>query len=137
MDHMMKAMKFLTFFLIFLGSTQLILAEEKKQEEKDMKVESDELDEIRRKRFEPRISRKYYRGEHLIYDCKSNHFACVNRESFSLCQENREFDIAERRRNLRCAPLKVFRTQKECFDEQYKQIHNQKIKIICINKKNL
>ncbi|MCP4913152.1 MAG: hypothetical protein GY909_08530 [Oligoflexia bacterium] len=130
----------INLLLIFLTFFSPVFAQEEKPQSKSEKVESvesDELDEIRRKRFEPRISRKYYRGEHLIYDCKSNHFACVNRESFNLCKENREFDIVERRRNLRCAPLKVFRTQKECFDEQYKQIHNQKIKIICINKKNL
>ncbi|MDC1173989.1 hypothetical protein OAT67_01225 [Bacteriovoracaceae bacterium] len=135
-------MKFLFFLFLTLISFSSMTEEDSSKSKpvnssKELKLESDELDKIRRQRFEPRISNKYYRGEHLIYDCRDDHFACVNTESWARCEDLRDFDKSERRRKLRCAPLKIFKTQKECFEEQYKQIHNQKIKIICINKKNL
>lgn len=96
-------------------------------------VKTESMDEIARKKLEPRVSDKYYLGEYLIYDCKDKHFACVNIDSFKLCTQWRDEDKEERRRKLRCAPLTQFETQEKCFEAQYQQIYNQKLKLVCTN----
>lgn len=95
-----------------------------------------EMDLIEKAVLEPMISEDYKQGEYLIYDCKGHYFACVNDFSFELCRERRDDAILNKRDNLPCAPLKKFKTQKECFKNQYQQIHNPKDKMFCIHFKN-
>ncbi|GAB4012308.1 MAG: hypothetical protein Fur0010_08030 [Bdellovibrio sp.] len=95
-----------------------------------------EMDSIEKAVLEPMISEDYKQGEHLIYDCKGHYFACVNDLSFELCRERRDDAILNKRDILPCAPLKKYKTQNECFKNQYQQIHNPKDKLFCIHFKN-
>ncbi|PIP93627.1 MAG: hypothetical protein COW00_03720 [Bdellovibrio sp. CG12_big_fil_rev_8_21_14_0_65_39_13] len=95
-----------------------------------------EVEEFEKSMLEPIISADYKQGEFLIYDCSGHYFACVNDVSFENCRQSREKDIEDKRSVLSCAPLKKFKNQKECFKEQYEQIHQPKNKIFCVNFKN-
>lgn len=126
-------------FLLFLWFIQ---AEEVPTEEKVPEVVATpapverELDAIEKASAEPLISNEFKQGEHLIYDCRGHHYACVNDISFSYCQDLRDEAIERKKDSLPCAPLTKFKSQKECFKEQYKQIHQQKNKTFCIHYKN-
>ena len=80
---------------------------------------------------EPAISRKYFQGEHLIYDCETANFACVSSEGFKLCEGKRKSDLYLKKLNLRCAPLKKFENQKSCFKAQLKYIHQGRRQLFC------
>jgi len=94
------------------------------------------VEEFEKSMLEPIISAEYKQGEFLIYDCKGRYFACVNDLSYENCRKKREQDVEDKRSILSCAPLKKFNNQKECFKEQYEQIHQPKNKIFCVNFKN-
>lgn len=130
------------FSLSVLPSFLLHAAEEKKMELQSEKKEkpadstdSQTMDTIERKKYEPRISNKWFRGNYLIYDCARRNFVCVNAQSFGRCEKEREEDKKKMVPSLRCAPFKMFKSQKECFKEQYRQIENQKPKVYCQNSK--
>lgn len=93
----------------------------------------DELDDIDRSKQEPRLSNKWFRGNYLVYDCDDGHFACVNENSFIKCENQRTERIEEKDPQLGCAPLKKFKTQKNCFEVQYKKLHNQLPKVFCLH----
>ena len=114
--------------------------EESKQETKEktkeeITNETEDLDQIQRERYEPRISNKWFRGSYLIYDCEKGNFACVNKTGLQRCEREREEDKKESKPNLRCAFFKKFPTQEDCFKEQYRQINNQKPRVYCMNPK--
>jgi len=96
---------------------------------------AEKMDTIERKKQEPRISNKWFRGNYLIYDCTRGNFVCVNSQSFERCEKEREEDKKNVIPSLRCTPFKMFKSQKECFKEQYRQIENQKPKVYCQNPK--
>ena len=96
-------------------------------------LNKEEKDETLRRRLEPRLSRKYYRGRYLIYDCESRFYACVNLPSYFNCKELREKQKDRKEVLLSCAPLKQFKTQKECFDTNYSLIHRVTNKSFCVN----
>lgn len=136
---------FAFIFINFLISTSFADVIEEKTEKSNMEIKKEmksmlevrEVDRIQKEKDEPRLSNKWFRGESLIYDCEKGHFACVNEVSFYRCQRERQEDKEENRPNMRCSPFKTFKTQKACFEEQYKIIHNQLPKIFCINPKFL
>lgn len=116
------------------SSTEVKAKEEKKDEKDSDKMSIDEessRDTMVKQKDEPRISNKWYRGNYLIYDCSKGNYICVNDISFLECQDQRQADLDERRISLRCAPLKRFDSQDECFKVQYEKIHNQLPKIFC------
>lgn len=113
-------------------------AKQKKSEESDDSVsasDTENMDVIVRRKYEPRISNKWFRGSGLIYDCVRGNFVCVNYKSYKKCIQQRDEDKKNAIPRLRCAPFREFKTQKECFKEQYRQIENQKPKIYCQNPK--
>ena len=79
------------------------------------------------------ISETYRNGAYLIYDCKERHFACVNDESYKLCQDNRKKSFLLRQSHHPCAPLKKFTEQSFCFKQQIKLIEKNPDKKFCIN----
>ena len=80
-----------------------------------------------------RISRKYYEGEFLIYDCKSRHFACVNELSYERCKIARKEGLdSKAERVLECAPLRVFSNFTSCAQEQYILQHRRLNKSMCL-----
>ncbi len=81
-----------------------------------------------------RISSKWKRGRHLIYDCIDQAFICVDQEGFQNCQSDR--DLYRTLDSLRpvdsfCAPLKKFEKSPDCFLEQDRQITRYQKKIFC------
>lgn len=140
---MSKVFTILFFSLLFSSPA---FSEEKVEEtKKQEKVEKDDekmtveeegsRDQLQKAKEEPRISNKWYRGNYLIYDCSKGNYICVNDISFLTCGDQREADINERLTNLRCAPLKRFDSQEECFKVQYEKIHNQMPKLFCTHPK--
>jgi hypothetical protein len=103
-----------------------------KLDENDL-LNKEEKDATLRKRLEPRLSDKYYRGRYLIYDCEKRFFACVNLPSFYNCRELRQKEKDLKEVLLSCAPLKQFKSQKDCFDVNYSLIHRVTNKSFCIN----
>ena len=104
------------------------------EEEQKMMQKFEQMESRRRKnRDEPFISFRYRRGEYLIYDCSDRHFACVNADSFKKCKDERETAKSQRQHLFPCAPLKKFKTQKECFKAYYQAIHQEGDKSFCIN----
>ena len=83
---------------------------------------------------ERQISKKYFLGSYLIFDCENQHFACVSERSFRGCQKRRQNALLDKRFHLECAPFKKFPTRKACFQEQAKQIQFPKKKLFCFNK---
>lgn|GEM_PF-2069553 len=68
-----------------------------------------------------RISKKYFEGNTLIYDCVARHYACVDSVSLDRCKEDRELALREKKlKILPCAPLKEFKTFISCAKEQEK-----------------
>ena len=80
---------------------------------------------------EPAISRDYYQGEFLIYDCEKGSFVCVNERGFQMCKGKREGDRYLKKISYRCAPLKKYKTQKDCFAAQLKFVNHPKKKSFC------
>lgn len=122
----------LGIFLIFSAEAQekpQVKSQVKSQDE----VQEEKLDDIARSKEEPRISNKWFRGNYLIYDCDDQHFACVNEISYLRCENQRNERTEEREPKLGCAPLKKFKTQKECFKVQYQKQHNQIPKTFCLH----
>lgn len=130
---------FLVIFVFLLGEVRVYAEPTNGGSDAEMKAVLDKLtgdeqqDKIQRAREEPRISSSYRRGEYLLYDCREKHFVCVNSTSFETCEERRKLAIKEKFREMPCAPLKKFKTQKECFDAHYAQIYGQKSKVFCLN----
>jgi hypothetical protein len=79
-----------------------------------------------------KISPYYRRGEHLIYDCEDGHFVCVVVENYESCRARREFALRNKIRDLPCAPLKKFSSNKECFAAHYKKMGEVKDKRFCL-----
>ncbi|OUR96992.1 hypothetical protein A9Q84_11695 [Halobacteriovorax marinus] len=102
--------------------------------DKDNLLNREEKNSTLRRRLEPRLSNKYYRGRYLVYDCIDRHYVCVNLPSFYNCRETRVKEIENKEVLLSCAPLKLFKTQKECFDANYKLIHRVTNKAFCVNR---
>lgn len=86
---------------------------------------------IKETQDEPAISREYFLGEYLIYDCEKGSFLCVNDSGFQLCKGRRESDRYLKKISYRCAPLKKYQNQKECIDAQLQFINNPKQKSFC------
>jgi hypothetical protein len=123
----MRIVVIISYFL-FLSP----LSFSQKLDENDL-LNKEEKDATLRRRLEPRISERYYRGRYLIYDCKDRHYVCVNLPSFYNCQEQRQKEIDEKTVLFSCAPLKQFKSQKECFDTNYALIHRVTNKSFCVN----
>lgn len=70
--------------------------------------------------YEPRISGRYIRGNFLIYDCRSKHFACVNKDSHKDCTKENK-----------CLQIQEHKTQKECFEGHTKLQEKTKIFTYC------
>ncbi|WP_127717282.1 hypothetical protein [Halobacteriovorax sp. HLS] len=123
-------MRILVIISCFLSFQNIVFGQ--KIDESDL-LNKDEKNSTLRRRLEPRISDKYYRGRYLIYDCVNRHYVCINLPSFYNCQEERLKEIEAKSVLLSCAPLKQFKTQKECFDVNYSLIHRITNKSFCVN----
>lgn len=129
---MLKLILIFSVFSIFAQSeSEVVVAPVTTPAPEERKIE-----DFEKGMLEPIISAEYKQGEYLIYDCSGHFYACVNDLSYENCRQKREQDNEDKRSILSCAPLKKFKNQKECFDEQYEQIHTPKNKIFCINFKN-
>lgn len=122
----MQIVVIISYILIALNSSYA-----QKLDDSDL-LNNEERDATLRMRLEPKLSDKYYRGRFLIYDCESRFFACVNLPSFYNCRENRNKEIDRKEMLLSCAPLKQFKSQKECFEANYSLIHKVTNKSFCL-----
>ena len=93
-----------------------------------------EKDATLRRRLEPRISDKYYLGRFLVYDCEGQHFACVNLPSFFNCEESRENEKKNKEVFFSCAPLKQYKTLKDCTDAYLGFVYRRTSKSFCVNR---
>lgn len=64
------------------------------------------------------ISEKYVAGAFLIFDCEENHWVCVLKEYYDVCDEKRAKSKIGREKYLPCAPIGEFPTKKSCFQRQ-------------------
>lgn len=69
---------------------------------------------------EPRLSKKYIRGNFLVYDCEFMHYACINKDSNLNCTKENK-----------CMKIKEFPNQKECFEVHTKFQEKTKISAYC------
>ncbi|MDD0852284.1 hypothetical protein HBN50_04205 [Halobacteriovorax sp. GB3] len=124
----------LTAFLITFPC--LSIEQKHSRDSKENKYETKEqIDAFFRFENEPKISSEYRRGQFLIYDCKKKSFICVDKDSFELCKSKRLEMRELKSRHLSCAPLKDFKDQKVCFDNQLDNIYRARIKTYCYTRK--
>jgi hypothetical protein len=117
----MKVLLITAFFLLSLAQAQ------EKKEQADQNPDFSNINTYNA----PKISRKYRAGQWLIFDCKDSHFVCADQEGHESCTETRKKLISENKKNLACAPLKMFKSLKECKKAYYHQVHQPKIKVYC------
>ena len=79
------------------------------------------------------ISSKYISGRFLIYDCKAQHYACVDDASVESCREERNLALEKENRKLPCVPLKNFMSEKECVGDIYKRMALAHMHLYCSN----
>ncbi|MCB9063152.1 MAG: hypothetical protein H6622_16630 [Halobacteriovoraceae bacterium] len=77
------------------------------------------------------ISREYYEGSYLIFNCDDGHFACVNERGFNYCKDKREYAVARGEYFLPCGPLKKFKDLTECLHEQDQHVYSLFNKSFC------
>ncbi len=82
------------------------------------------LDRVYWERLHPAISLKYLRGNFLIYDCESQHFACVEEGNFMACKEKRQNLLLKGEERLPCAAIREYPTYSLCIKRQYELMHN-------------
>lgn len=99
----------------------------------DLDFELKKLEKLRDFESDIMISRQYRRGANLIYDCESQHFACVSLEGFERCTQKRAEDLQKKKIDLRCTPFKAFSTVEECSSEQLRVIEGLFKKDFCLN----
>ena len=114
-------MKFLIFLIFF--THQFCFAEEQV---------SQKLEDVKKSDYQ--IDSKYKAGEYLIFDCESNHFACVDLDGSQACQARRETSIAMKRPKLDCANLEKFKDKKLCIEKNYKVVDKNVQKRFCYPK---
>lgn len=78
---------------------------------------SDQMDEGRKPDYP--IDWKYKAGDYLIYDCDRGHYACVDKDGYTNCDEERKYALEVKAKIYPCAPLKKFTDKKECIQKQY------------------
>ncbi len=105
------------FFLIFLLFLPTLPAQERREPHKSIQ-----------------ISKAFFSGEYLIYDCQKGFFACVDEFGFQDCQAARDHSIEVGKKNLPCAPLKKFPYFEDCENAQKKEIESPKQKVFCFLK---
>jgi len=89
--------------------------------------------EFEDKQEEWRMSWRYRRGKNLIYDCRKRHFACVNKDNFDRCKDERKESFRLNKSVLDCAPLKSYEEIGDCEDEQKKLVEKIPSKKFCVN----
>jgi hypothetical protein len=95
--------------------------------------------EIRKEGFVPfeerrQISPEYFAGPNLIYDCKKQHYACVDSVSFERCKNRREQQIKSKSEPLLpCAPLKSYAQLNECVVEIKKVVDLPRRQELCLH----
>jgi len=78
---------------------------------------------------------RYKAGDNLIYDCARKHYACVNKDGWELCQNNREESIEKKQKEYACAPLKQFAENDKCILKNYQVEESNAWKKFCFPKK--
>ena len=73
-------------------------------------------------------------GNHLIYDCRRNFFACVDEISKDSCIDRRGFQKIKKADKLECAFFKSYKNKVECVQEQYKMLE-KKERDFCFKKR--
>lgn len=80
-----------------------------------------------------RLSVKYTRGGHLLYDCDDGHFVCTDELEAKNCLVKREFHLLEKSEELPCVMFKKFPKEKDCLDEQKRLINRAVHVMSCKN----
>lgn len=119
--------------LIFL----LILSVNAVAQDTASKVEKETDEATVYRQVRERISERYFKGSTLIYDCKERHYVCVDRLSAEDCHRWRDEALRKNRFSLECAPLKEFKTNQECVQDQYQRVHDSISKAWCYNDRKL
>jgi hypothetical protein len=77
------------------------------------------------------ITNDFKRGPNLIYDCNIKHFACVNKQSFELCQNRENRAMKAKAENRDCRPIRKYEDQPTCFKFQYKVSQKTRMEKFC------
>lgn len=80
------------------------------------------------------ISQKYHIGRGMIYDCVDRHFVCAAIEEFDECKLKREKEVNKYLKEFSCAPIKLFKNNKECVIKMRKYLERSIDKSFCYEK---
>jgi hypothetical protein len=80
------------------------------------------------------IDWQYKAGQYLIYDCERRHYACVDLDGNSNCEEERSFAIEKKATIYPCAPLSKFANKKSCVEKNYKIVDINALRRFCYPK---
>lgn len=83
-----------------------------------------------------KLSKTWFQGRHLVYDCRYDHFACVGERSFDRCVGYLDEDLSDGKTTVRCTPIKTFADEGECIREQYSIIQKVREMPFCANHLN-
>lgn len=79
------------------------------------------------------INSQYQEGPHFIYDCQNKSFVCVSYLNFQTCLNKRSKESKNNKLWYSCAPLKSYKTIRQCILNQMKAIHAQSNTSFCRN----
>jgi hypothetical protein len=120
-------MKYLLILTLLAFTGPYVLAESKEQSESVQIVDAD-VEYIQRGEdydgtqdislSDPNLSLKYVRGAFLLYDCYEKHWVCTTKFEFRNCRETRDELLKDNTLELNCTPIKEFKSEAECVEEQ-------------------
>lgn len=74
------------------------------------------------------LSIKYKEGEHFLYDCTDNHFACVDQANTLECEDRRAHAKEARKELYPCIVIKKFENSEKCEEILQQKIEkNQRL----------
>lgn len=74
------------------------------------------------------LSIKYKQGEHFLYDCSDNHFACVDQSNILECEDRKAHAKLARKEFYPCIVIKKFESIEKCEEILQEKIEkNQRL----------
>jgi hypothetical protein len=67
---------------------------------------------------DPQMSRKYFKGGYLMYDCYDRHWVCTTKAMSNACDDQREKAIDRNSLKLPCATWQSYADHDTCAIEQ-------------------
>lgn len=104
-------------FITHLGAEEIVLPN---PNEIEKEFERSKIEEYQ-------ITTQFKAGSNLIYNCRDEHYACVDKDGLNLCQDIRDMSIKKKSQNLGCVIIEKFEEKDKCILRNY-ELQNRKIK---------